>query len=350
MHKKEVVTWLKNYSGRPLRLMEVCGTHTSALYRTGLKQLLSESIEMLSGPGCPVCVTPSAYIDKLIEYAQMPNCCVLTFGDMLAVPGSKMSLAQAKALGAKVDYFYTPEEALEKAKENKEILYVFAAVGFETTAPVWATLILRAKEENITNVKFLTALKTMPRAIASLCERGDIDGFLCPGHVAVITGNEDFRNLGEKYNKTMVVGGFSSEQLVRAMGRLVLEASRSKSGFWNEYPSVVNEQGNEFALKLLRKVFVADAAAWRGLGVLENSGLYMRQEFAQWDAGSRGLDYDKLPAGCQCGKVLLGKVLPQQCPCFGKACTPEHPVGACMVSGEGTCCITYREGDWEEDD
>lgn len=344
MHEKELVSWLRNYKGRPLRIMEVCGTHTAALYRTGLRQLLPANIQLLSGPGCPVCVTPSAYIDKLVAYAFEDNCKVLTFGDMLHVPGSKMSLAQAKAQGGQVDFFYTPEEALELAKKNSVINYVVAAVGFETTAPIWATLILRAAEEELTNIKFLTALKTMPNAISSLCERGDIDGFLCPGHVAVITGNEDFRRLAEQYHKTMVVGGFDGSALVRALTRLVLMASQNKVGLWNEYPSVVAEKGNQKALEMLNKVFEPGDAVWRGLGLLSQSGLYIRKEYAQWDAGSWDLTFDKLPAGCQCGKVLLGKVQPEECPCFGKACTPDHPVGACMVSSEGTCCITYREG------
>lgn len=346
MREKELAAWLHNYKGRHLRLMEVCGTHTAALYRSGLRQLLPTEIELLSGPGCPVCVTPSAYIDKLVDYSLKPQCKVLTFGDMLHVPGTKLSLAQAKAQGGNVDFFYMPEEALERAKKQPEMLFIVAAVGFETTAPVWASLLLQVIEEKLTNIKFLTALKTMPNAISSLCERGDIDGFLCPGHVAVITGNEAFRELAEKYHKSMVVGGFASGELVRALTRLVLMASQKRAGLWNEYPSVVAEKGNEKALEVVNMVFESGDTVWRGLGLLPKSGLYIKQEYAQLDAGSFDLNYDKLPAGCQCGKVLLGKAQPEQCPCFGKACTPEHPVGACMVSGEGTCCITYREGDF----
>lgn len=347
MQEQVLLDWLKSYKGKDLRLMEVCGTHTAALYRTGLKQLLPENISLLSGPGCPVCVTPSSYIDKLIEYAQQPNCCVLTFGDMLLVPGSSCSLATAKGKGANVDFFYTPEEGLQRARENPETIFVLAAVGFETTAPVWASLVLQVVEEGLTNVRFLTALKTMPQAIASLCERGNIDGFLCPGHVAVITGEEPFARLGQEYGKPMVIGGFTAAQLVRAMSRLVLEASRGGAGAWNEYSSVVQPQGNIIAQQLVDKVFVAGSAVWRGLGELEGSGLYLREEYASLDAGSRNMKLDKLPAGCQCGKILLGEKQPTQCPCFGIACTPEHPVGACMVSSEGACCITYREGDWE---
>lgn len=345
--EKLLLEWLRNYKGRPLRLMEVCGTHTSALYRTGLKQLLPGNIKLLSGPGCPVCVTPSAYIDKLIEYSFKPGYRVLSFADMLAVPGSKSSLAKAKAQGGAVEFFYTPEEGLEQARRNPRTTYIMAAVGFETTAPVWATLVQQAVEENLTNVKFLTALKTMPQAMASLCKKGRIDGFLCPGHVAVITGPEPFEDLAREYGKPMVIGGFTGSQLVGAMSRLVLEASQGKAGVWNEYPSVVADQGNAQARQLVSRYFEAGAALWRGLGWLEGSGLYLKPEYAAWEAGSHGMRSDMLPPGCQCGRVLLGETLPVECPCFGKACTPEHPVGACMVSSEGTCCITYREGDWE---
>lgn len=344
MLEKEMLAWLRNYQGPSLRLMEVCGTHTSALYRTGLRQMLPKEITLLSGPGCPVCVTPSAYIDKLVEYSFMANCRVLTFADMLRVPGSRLSLAQAKAQGGQVDFFYTPEQALELAQQEPDTLFIVAAVGFETTAPIWANIVLQAAEKQITNLKLLTAIKTMPQAISSLCERGDIDGFLCPGHVAVITGNGPFRELAEQYQKTMVVGGFEGQQLLKALVRLVWESSRNKAGLWNEYTSVVAEAGNEKAKAILAKVLKPGAAVWRGLGVLDKSGLFLREEYQAWDAGSFDLTEDKLPRGCQCNNILLGKLTPGQCPCFGKACTPEHPVGACMVSSEGTCCITYREG------
>lgn len=345
--QKACLSYLRGYKGRPLRLMEVCGTHTASLYRTGLKQLLPSSIQLLSGPGCPVCVTPSAYIDRLIELSKKPYHKVLTFADMLAVPGTSMSLAQAKAEGAQVDFFYTPESAIELAKKDKNTTYILAAVGFETTAPVWATLICQAYEENIPNIKFLTALKTMPEAMQVLCRRDDIDGFLCPGHVTVVTGTGEMEKLATVYHKAMVVGGFSGPELVAALTRLVLKSSKQEEGLWNEYGSVVKEEGNLKAQKLLAEVFEEGATAWRGLGSLPASGLFIKEKYKSLDAGSRGLDFDKLPAGCQCSRVLLGDIIPQQCPCFGKVCNPEHPVGACMVSSEGTCCITYREGEWE---
>lgn len=342
-----LVDYLRDYQGRSLRIMEVCGTHTAALYRTGLRQLLPKNIQLCSGPGCPVCVTPSAYIDELIRYAQRPGYRVLTFGDMLAVPGTRQSLAQARAEGAQVDYFYTPETVLELARQEQKTIFVLAAVGFETTAPVWAALVKQVWEEDIPNIRFLTALKTMPEAISTLCERGHIDGFLCPGHVAVITGTETMGKLAEKYAKPMVVGGFTGEELLAALTRLVLKASRNQVGLWNEYSSVVLKEGNPRAQELMAEVFEQGPAVWRGLGELPDSGLYLKGKYQKLDAGSRGLDHDQLPRGCQCHRVLLGELQSQECPCFGRSCTPEHPVGACMVSSEGSCCITYREGEWE---
>ena len=344
MYEKEAAAFLQSYQGPPLRLMEVCGTHTSALYRTGLRQLLSPAITLLSGPGCPVCVTPTAFIDRLVGYALQPDCKVMTFGDMLSVPGSALSLAQIRAQGGSVDFFYAPEKALEQAAANPDTLYILAAVGFETTAPVWAALIQRAAREHIHNLKFLTALKTMPPALHPLCASGRIDGFLCPGHVAVIIGSGPFRSLAENYGKTMVISGFGRSELLRGMTRLVLESSRKKEGLWNEYASVVKPEGNLLARQMLADVFETGPAVWRGLGSLAGSGLYIREKYKAWDAGSLGLDSDNVPPGCLCNRILLGEALPRQCPFFGKKCTPEHPVGACMVSSEGTCCITLREG------
>lgn len=344
MYETELAAFLKNYQGPPLRLMEVCGTHTSALYRTGLRQLLPSAITLLSGPGCPVCVTPTAFIDRLTEYALQPGCKVMTFGDMLSVPGSNMSLAQARDKGGSVDFFYAPESALDKAIADPDTLYILAAVGFETTAPVWATLVQRAAREKIGNIKFLTALKTMPPALHALCGSDKIDGFLCPGHVAVITGSDPFARLAERYEKAMVIGGFARSELLRAMTRLVLAAGRKKAGLWNEYATVVKPEGNLLAQQAMDEVFEAGSATWRGLGSLPGSGLYIWEEYGAWDAGSRGLDLDRVPPGCLCNRIVLGDALPQQCPFFGKKCTPQHPVGACMVSSEGSCCITWREG------
>ncbi len=343
MHEKELATWLAAYDGPPLRLMEVCGTHTSALYRSGIRQMLPDAITFLSGPGCPVCVTPTSYIDKLVSYALTPGCKVLAFGDLLAVPGSRMALAGARDRGGAVDFFYNPEDALDIARAHKETTFILAAVGFETTAPIWADLVKRAYEEKISNIKFLTALKTMPRAMEMISRESRIDGFLCPGHVAVITGSRPFKEMADALGETMVIGGFSPAELLRALARLVLAASRGEKGLWNEYPTVVRENGNERAKALVEDVFTEGNAVWRGLGAIEGSGLYLSSTYKSLDAGSFGLTEDKMPRGCCCGEVLTGRIRSEDCPCFGRACTPEHPVGACMVSSEGACCVTYRE-------
>lgn len=341
--KKKLAGYLSSYNGRPLRLMEVCGTHTAALYHTGIRQLLSPKIEMLSGPGCPVCVTPTSYIDKLVEYALTPGCKVLSFGDMLRVPGSRMSLAEARAKGAAVGMFYSPEQILTQAAKEPETRFILAAVGFETTAPVWATVVKAIQKQGLTNVKLLTSLKTMPAAMEMLCESGEIDGFLCPGHVAVITGSKYFRHLAHVYHEPMVVGGFTEEQLLLALTQLVHKAERMYAGVWNGYPECVTEEGNKKALALMAEVFEPGTAAWRGLGLVNNSGLYLKDGFASLDAGSQVLTEDKVPAGCSCGQVLTGQIKSSECPLFGKACTPEKPVGACMVSNEGSCRIAYQQ-------
>lgn len=344
MIEKELARYLSSYDGPPLRLMEVCGTHTSSLYRTGIRQMLSPKITLLSGPGCPVCVTPTAYVDKLVSYAMTDGYKVLAFGDLLSVPGSRMSLAGARDRGGHVDFLYNPEDAFTLAEKDRNTTFILGAVGFETTAPIWADMIRRCHEEKISNIRFLTALKTMPEAMKILSGTGRIDGFLCPGHVAVITGARPFRRLAEECGETMVIGGFTASLLLGALSRLVLEASKKKRGLWNEYPQVVREEGNERAKALLSEVFTPGDAVWRGIGKIPGSSLYISETYKALDAGSHGLTEDRMPAGCRCGQVLTGAVTPEECPCFGKACTPDHPVGACMVSSEGTCSITYRGG------
>lgn len=342
-NRERLAAYLRGYTGRPLRLMEVCGTHTSALYRTGLRGMLPENITMLSGPGCPVCVTPTDYIDRLVEYSLRPGTCVLSFGDMLSVPGSRLSLASARAEGGCADFFYAPEQAIDRARKEPETQFVLAAVGFETTAPVWAAVADEILNCGLKNVKLLTSLKTMPAAMDALCATGKIDGFLCPGHVAVVTGSETFRPLAEKWHKPMVVGGFTADLLLTALCRLVYEAGANHEGLWNEYPSFVLPEGNRKAQAAVARVFEAGEACWRGIGLLGGSGLYLRGKYEALDAGSRGLTGDHAPEGCRCGSVLTGDIPPARCPLFGKACTPGHPVGACMVSSEGTCRISYLE-------
>lgn len=336
---EEICTYLKNYDGRPLKLMEVCGSHTAAIAKYGIRGMLSPKIRLMSGPGCPVCVTPSAYIDRLIELAKEPDTCVVTFGDLLRVPGSVQSLNEAKAEGAKAVMVYSPMETVALAKANPDVTYVFAAVGFETTAPVYTLLIEEAEREQLANIRLLTALKTMPAAIDwLLCSGAGIDGFLAPGHVCAVTGSRYFDELAEKYQVPFAVSGFGDMELLTAIYGLVRMAEQGTAVVKNFYPSVVEEEGNKVALAKLKQYFVPHDAAWRGIDMLPQSGLILRREYRKYDAGSQGLTVDKKRnEACCCGKILMGRMEPKDCPLFGTVCTPNRPQGACMVSYEGAC-------------
>lgn len=346
----QVIEYLKSYDGRQLKLMEVCGTHTAAIFKNGIRDLISPKIRLISGPGCPVCVTPTAFIDKCVEYAKATDCELLTFGDMMKVPGTRGSLSENKAAdgeGGKADItiMYSPLEALEKAKANPEITYVVAAVGFETTAPTYALLIKEAARQNVSNIRLVTALKTAIPALHWICEnQNDIDGFICPGHVSVITGTHVYDELAAKYGKPFVVSGFEAEHILAAIYRIVRQIEAGEGRVENMYPNAVKEDGNPKALQAMDDVFTPGPAMWRGLGLIDGSGLYLKDEYEVYDGGSRGLDEDmQLPDGCRCGDVITGRINPDQCPMFaGGNCTPMAPFGPCMVSSEGSCGIWYR--------
>ena len=340
---EEVCTYLQSYDGRPLTFMEVCGSHTAAIAKFGIKSLLSDKIKLISGPGCPVCVTPSAYIDRLIELAKKPDYCVATFGDMLRVPGSVMSLNEAKSDGAKTVMVYSPMDVLKLAEENPRITYVFAAVGFETTAPVYTILIEEVIKRNLSNVRLLTSIKTMPQAIRWLLEKGAaIDGFLAPGHVCAVTGSDYFSGLAQEYGIPFAVSGFGDRELMLALYGLVKMAEQKEAAVRNFYPAVVEPEGNPIAMEKLEKYFCVSDAVWRGMGNIKGSGLLLREEYRKFDAGSAGLSEDiKRNKGCCCGQILMGRMEPQDCPLFGKVCTPGQPQGACMVSYEGSCYQNY---------
>ncbi len=345
MDIKQIIDYLQSYDGRPVKLMEVCGTHTAAIFKSGIRSLISDRIKLISGPGCPVCVTPTAYIDKCIEYASKENHVLLTFGDMMKVPGSKGSLSEAKGNGdVNIDIMYSPFEALEKAAENPDITYVVAAVGFETTAPAYAMLVKSAKEKGISNIKLVTALKTAIPALEWICEnQEDVDGFICPGHVSVITGSNVYIPLAEKYKKPFVVAGFEAEHILAAIYRIMKQLESGENAAENLYRNAVKEGGNRKAIDVMNAVFEEGPAMWRGLGVIENSGLYLNDEFSGYDGGSRALYEDmELPAECRCGDVIVGRINPDQCPMFGRKCSPMDPFGPCMVSSEGSCGIWYR--------
>ena len=341
MNLEEIKKYLKEYTGPELKIMEVCGSHTGAIAKNGIPGLLSDRIRLISGPGCPVCVTPSSYIDRLAELSMTPGCCVVTFGDLLRVPGSRMSLQEARGKGGRVQMVYSPMDLFPMAEKEPETRFVFAAVGFETTAPVYALMVQQILEDGIRNVQLLTALRTMPEAIDHLCAGGaDIQGFLAPGHVAVVTGSGAFAPLAAKYGIPFGVAGFSGEEILAALYGIVKASGRGVT--MNFYPSVVTERGNPEAQELVDRYFERADAVWRGMGTIPGSGRVLRPEFAHLDAGSAGLTEDhKINSACRCGQVLTGRIRPTQCPLFGKACTPLKPQGACMVSTEGNCYTYY---------
>ena len=334
----------------PLRLMEVCGTHTVSIFRAGLRQLLPAEVELVSGPGCPVCVTPDGYMNAAIAYAGMEDVIVATFGDMLKVPGSSSSLAEAMARGGDVRIVYSPLDAITIAKENPGKKVVFLAVGFETTAPTAAAAVLTAERENVGNFFLLPAQKLVPPAIRALLADEDarIDGFLLPGHVAVVTGSESFSFLAEEYHLPGVVAGFSPTELLRGIYRLVRQAMAGEARIENEYRSVVRAGGNPAAQKMMHQVYETCAAEWRGLGTIPASGLRLRDAYRRFDVSqTRPLDLPSAPpkkSGCRCGEVLRGKITPKECPLFEKVCVPEHAAGPCMVSAEGVCAAWHKYG------
>lgn len=342
MDVRNVIDYLKAYDGPPIKLMEVCGTHTASIFKSGIRSLISRKIKLISGPGCPVCVTPTAFIDKCAEYAEKDNHVLLTFGDMMKVPGSEGSLSDRKGKGAKVELMYSPFEAVEKAQADPDTTWVVAAVGFETTAPAYALMMQQAKAKGIKNIRLVTALKTVIPALEWICEnQRDIDGFICPGHVSTIIGSKPYEALAEKYNKPFVVAGFEAEHILAVIYEIVRQLEKKEAKVKNLYTNAVHDEGNRKALDVLEKYFEPGPAMWRGLGVIEGSGLYLKDAF--YDGGSRGLDRDmKLPEGCRCGDVIVGKINPDQCPMFKKQCDPMHPFGPCMVSAEGACGIWYR--------
>lgn len=360
---------LKEYDGPELRIMEVCGSHTGAIARYGIPQLLSGRIHLISGPGCPVCVAPSSYIDRMIELSLRPDVVVTTFGDLLRVPGSSESLSEAKGRGAKAKMVYSPFDTIDLAKKDPEHTYIFAALGFETTAPVYALMAKQVIEDRVTNVKLLTAIKTMPRVIETLMDSGaPINAFLAPGHVSVVTGSRIWKPLADKYGIPFSVAGFKGTEILEALYGIAKwtgsqadrkEATKKQeiqtevpsqpfrpgSRVMNFYPSVVREDGNVDAQSLMSEVFEPVPAVWRGIGEIDGSGLALKGRYQVLDAGSRDLKEDiQKNKACRCGEVLSGKIPPTACPLHGKICTPLTPQGACMVSPEGNCRTWFENG------
>ena len=333
----------------PLRFMEVCGTHTMAIARAGLRGLLAPQVQLLSGPGCPVCVTPAGSIDAALALSARPGVVLASYGDLLRVPGSRSgdTLLRRRALGAAVQTVYSPVEAVELAAARPDRQVVFLAVGFETTAPGTAAALLDAAARRLPNFTLLCLLKRTEPALRALLAAPDfrVDGFLCPGHVAAITGADAFGFLPRDYGLPAVVAGFEPADILYAVYCLVRQLAEGRPALYNEYTRLVPAGPNAAARAAVDRVFAPVQGLWRGLGVIPQSGLALQPAYAGFDAARRfGLapGPGREPPGCRCGAVLRGAAEPADCPLFGGACTPADPVGPCMVSGEGACAAAYR--------
>lgn len=344
---------LREYDGPALRIMEVCGTHTHEIFRLGLRSLLPKQVDLISGPGCPVCVTPAGFIDEAVFLALERGVTICTFGDLVRVPGTKKSLADARAEGGKIQVVYSPLDAVDYAANHPEEQVTFLAVGFETTTPASCLAVKRAVEEKVDNFSLLTANKTMPQAYEALKMSADV--FMYPGHVNAITGTGLCESLAER-GVSGVVAGFTPKELVMALAVAVKKGGETKlmketdpnAGFFaNCYPRVVLKEGNPSAVAVIEEFMEPCDSVWRGLGNIPGSGLTLREKYAAYDARKKH-DVPHIEGrsnpGCRCGDVLQGKCKPSDCKLFGKACNPRHPVGACMVSGEGACSAYYQYG------
>jgi len=349
---KDIATILSNrIKNIPLRrkinIMEVCGTHTHSIARFGIRHMLPPNINLLSGPGCPVCVTSNEFIDKAIELSKIEGVTIATFGDMFRVPGSYSSLQKEKGCGAKVKIVYSPYDALEYAEKNPNIKVIFLGVGFETTAPTVAATIKEAQRKGISNFYVLSGFKTLPNALIALVSMPQlhIDGFIAPGHLSVVTGITPYIKIAEEYGIPSVIMGFEAIDILNGIRRLVDLISQGRAEVVNEYPRAVRNKGNKKAQILIEEVFHPVDSIWRGIGVIPKSGLAIREEYASFDAEANfniTPPPPHYPKGCICGEILTGVKTPKDCPLFGNTCTPAHPIGACMVSSEGTCAAYYR--------
>jgi len=339
---------------RPLQIMEVCGGHTHAIFRYGIESMLPDAIELIHGPGCPVCVLPMGRVDDCVTLAELPNVIFTTFGDAMRVPGSKKSLLQAKSEGCDVRMVYSPLDALKLAKENPDKEVVFFALGFETTMPSTAMTVLQAEREGIRNFSLFCNHITIIPTVKAILDSPELtlDGFLGPGHVSMVIGNSPYNFIADQYNKPLVVAGFEPLDVLHAIWMVLKQMDEGRSVVENQYSRVVPEDGNAVALDAIGRVFeLREFFEWRGLGSIDHSGVRMRAEYALYDAEKKFVIKSiKIadPKSCQCGEVLKGVIKPWECKVFGGACTPETPLGALMVSSEGACAAYYQFGDVEK--
>lgn len=334
---------------RPMRLMEFCGGHTVAIFKHGIRQLLPPTVEMLSGPGCPVCVTANADLDKAIALASLPDVILTSFGDMLKVPGSYSSLQQAKAEGGDVRIVYSAQDALDIARKNRSKSVVFLGVGFETTAPTIAASVLEAERDKIANYYVLSLHKLCPPVMKALLDSGEVklDGIVCPGHVSAVIGSRPYSFIPRDYGVACAVSGFEPLDILLSIDMLVAQIESGQPTVEIAYRRGVRSEGNQRAIEIMRQVFEPCEANWRGIGAISGSGLALRKEYRRFDAEQAfqiEVKPPREPKGCLCGDILRGVKTPLDCRLFRRTCNPEQPIGPCMVSSEGSCAVYYHYG------
>ncbi|MBO8127737.1 MAG: hydrogenase formation protein HypD [Peptococcaceae bacterium] len=333
--------------GRPAVFMEVCGTHTMAISKAGLRSLLDGLVELRSGPGCPVCVTDYQDIDRMVAFSRLPGVTLGTFGDMVRVPGSTTSLEKEKAAGADVRVFYSPADAVQWAADHPEKELVFLGVGFETTAPTIALSLMQAQAQGVKNFSIYSAHKIVPPAMHALIAGPELklDGFILPGHVSTIIGRKAFDFIAREYGLPACVSGFETVDILDALYNLLRQVDAGEARVDNGYTRVVRDEGNPRAQALLERYFDIADASWRGFGVIPMSGMEIKEAFRDMDAKVKfevEVPETRVPKGCACGELMKGKLTPLGCRLFGKVCTPTNPVGPCMVSSEGACAAYYQ--------
>jgi hydrogenase expression/formation protein HypD len=346
---KKLVDRIHRRSRKQIRLMEFCGGHTVSIFKYGIRQLLPDTIEMLSGPGCPVCVTANADLDKAIAMAQLPDAIITSFGDMIRVPGSYSSLQIAKAEGNDVRVVYSVLDAIQVARENPDKSVIFVGIGFETTAPTIAAGVLQAEQENLSNFHILSLHKLCPPIMKSILDLGEVrlSGIVCPGHVSAVIGSHPYQFIADDYHISCVVSGFEPLDILLCIDMLVEQIENEDYKVEIAYRRGVKPEGNQQAIKLMESVFEVGDADWRGIGVVPASGLILRESYEKFDA-EKNFEINpgpvREPRGCICGSILRGVSTPLDCRLFRQTCTPEHPVGPCMVSSEGSCATYYNYG------
>jgi hydrogenase expression/formation protein HypD len=346
---KPLIEEIRRTADRPLRIMEVCGTHTVSIARYGIRKVLPPSIELVSGPGCPVCVTANRDLDRAISLAQIPKAVVLTFGDMVRVPGSFSSLARERATGKDVRVVYSPLDGLQMAEKDRDRPYIFLGVGFETTAPAVAATLLEARKRNVKNFFVFSAHKTVPHALRVLLNAGEmkLDGFLMPGHVSAIIGSRPYEFLPQDFGLAAVISGFEPIDILQSILLLIRQVKNRRPRVEIQYRRGVLPQGNPHAVEVMGRVFQPIDAEWRGLGCIPQSGLALSADFSSFDAGLKfdlSVPEPREAEGCRCGEVLRGILRPAECALFSEVCSPQNPVGPCMVSFEGSCAAAYKYG------